>query len=153
MIEQKLESLRKHLHRIETKCSTDAYTLVADIDLQDIIALNLSRAVQICVDIGAHLIASMETLPPDTMGQRFDVLAQEGVPNNVLATNLIKAVGFQNIAVHNYESIYWIIVHHIVRHHLADFIEFAKVVALKGANRFFFQDAFEMRLLFISLNE
>ena len=88
VIEQKLESLRKCLHRIETKCPTDAHTLVAEIDLQDIIALNLSRAVQICVDIGAHLIASMETPPPDTMDQTFDVLAQKGVLSNVLATNL-----------------------------------------------------------------
>ena len=133
VIEQKLESLRRCLRRIETKCPADARTLVTDIDLQDIVALNLSRAVQICVDIGAHLIASMETLPPDTMGQTFDVLAQEGVLNNVLATNLKKAVGFRNIAVHNYENINWIIVHNIVRYHLADFTEFAKVVAFKVA--------------------
>lgn len=133
VIEQKLESIRRCLRRLETKCPADAHTLVADIDLQDIVALNLSRAVQICVDIGAHLIASMETPPPDTMGQTFDVLAQEGVLTNVLATNLKKAVGFRNIAVHNNQSINWIIVHNIVRYHLADFTEFARVVALKVA--------------------
>ena len=131
IIEQKLESLRRCLRRIETKCPADALTLMTDIDLQDIIALNLSRAVQICVDIGAHLIASMETPPPDTMGQTFDLLAQEGILNNILAANLKKAVGFRNIAVHNYESINWIIVHSIIRYHLADFTEFAKMVALK----------------------
>ena len=91
VIEQKLESLRRCLSRIETKCPADADTLVADIDLQDIVTLNLSRAVQICVDIGAHLIAGMETPPPDTMGQTFDVLAQAGVLNNALATNLKQA--------------------------------------------------------------
>jgi len=131
IIEQKLESLHRCLRRIETKCPADALTLMTDIDLQDIIALNLSRAVQICVDIGAHLIASMETPPPDTMGQTFDLLAQEGILNNILAANLKKAVGFRNIAVHNYESINWIIVHSIIRYHLADFTEFAKMVALK----------------------
>ena len=133
IIEQKLESLRRCLRRIETKCPSDANTLLEDIDLQDIVALNLSRAVQICVDIGAHLIASMETPPPDTMGQTFDLLAQEGILNNILAANLKKAVGFRNIAVHNYESISWIIVHSIIRYHLADFTEFAKMVALKVA--------------------
>ncbi len=133
VIEQKLESLRRCLCRIETKCPADAGTLVEDIDLQDIVALNLSRAVQICVDIGAHLISGMETPPPDTMGQTFDVLAREGILNNNLATNLKKAVGFRNIAVHNYESINWVIVHNIVRFHLADFTEFAKVVARKVA--------------------
>lgn len=50
VIEQKLKSLRRCLRRIETKCPTDVATLVTDIDLQDIVALNLSRAVQICVE-------------------------------------------------------------------------------------------------------
>ena len=131
VVEQKLESLRRCLRRIETKCPTDAATLVADLDLQDIISLNLSRAVQISVDIGAHLIAGMEVPPPDTMGQTFDLLAQEGVLNNELASRLKKAVGFRNITVHNYENINWNIVHSIVKYRLADFSEFAKVVAMR----------------------
>jgi len=88
VVEQKLESLRRCLRRIETKCPTDAATLVADLDLQDIISLNLSRAVQISVDIGAHLIAGMEVSPPDSMGQTFDWLAQEGVLSNELRITL-----------------------------------------------------------------
>ena len=131
VVEQKLESLRRCLWRIQTKCPEDAATLVADIDLQDIISLNLSRAVQISVDIGAHLIAGMEVPPPDTMGQIFDSLAQAGVLSNGLASRLRKAVGFRNIAVHNYESINWEIVYSIVKHHLADFSEFAKLVSVE----------------------
>lgn len=131
VVEQKLESLRRCLLRIETKCPPDAATLAVDIDLQDIVSLNLSRAVQISVDIGAHLIAGMEVSPPDTMGQTFDLLAQEGVLSNELASSLKKAVGFRNIAVHSYESINWAIVHSIVKHHLADFSEFAKIVAMR----------------------
>ncbi|MFZ5502731.1 MAG: type VII toxin-antitoxin system HepT family RNase toxin [Pseudomonadota bacterium] len=131
VVEQKLESLRRCLQRIETKCPADAATLDTDADLQDIVSLNLSRAVQIAVDIGAHLIASMEVSPPDTMGQTFDVLAQQGVLRGDLANNLKKAVGFRNIAVHNYESINWNIVHRIAKCHLVDFSEFAKVVMLK----------------------
>ncbi len=131
VVEQKLESLRRCLRRIETKCPTEASTLVTDIDLQDIVALNLSRAVQTCVDIGAHLIAGMEVPPPDTMGQTFDLLAQAGVLNNELASSLKKAVGFRNIAVHSYESINWEIVYSIVKFHLADFSEFARVVAMR----------------------
>lgn len=129
VIEQKLESLRRCLRRIGTKCPTDPGALVADIDLQDIVALNLSRAVQISVDIGAHLIAGMEVPPPDTMGQTFDVLAQQGVLSSALAGSLKKAVGFRNIAVHSYESINWNIVHSIVKYHLVDFSEFAKAIA------------------------
>jgi hypothetical protein len=35
VIEQKLESLRRCLRRIETKCPTDAATLAVDLDLRD----------------------------------------------------------------------------------------------------------------------
>ena len=131
VVEQKLESLRRCLLRIEAKCPADAETLVTDFDLQDIISLNLSRAVQMCVDIGAHLIAGMDVPPPDTMGQTFDLLAQSGLLTTALAANLKKAVGFRNIAVQSYETINWHIVHIIVKTHLADFSAFAKVVSLE----------------------
>ena len=44
VIERKLESLRHCLRRIEAKCPADPQTLANDPDLQDIVALNLSRA-------------------------------------------------------------------------------------------------------------
>jgi uncharacterized protein YutE (UPF0331/DUF86 family) len=87
--------------------------------------------VQVCLDIGAHLISGMEVPPPDTMGQTFDLLAQAGVLTAPLAISLKKAVGFRNIAVHSYEAINWHIVHSIAKNHLVDFSEFARVVALK----------------------
>ncbi|WP_298159465.1 DUF86 domain-containing protein [Ferrovum sp.] len=128
VIEQKLESLRRCLRRIELKCPAEAAVLAADLDLQDIVSLNLSRAVQICVDIGAHLVADLEVPPPDTMGQTFDLLAQGGILGTELSSRLKKAVGFRNIAVHSYESINWHIVHSIVKYHLEDFSAFAKII-------------------------
>ena len=128
VIDQKLESLRRCLQRVADKCPPDPETLERDLDLQDIIALNLSRAVQLSVDIGTHIIAGMEVPPPDTMGQTFDILAQAGVIHDDLAKRLKKSVGFRNIAVHNYEKIDWAIVHAIARHHLADFTEFARAI-------------------------
>ncbi len=51
VIEQKLESLRRCLLRVTEKCPVDAETLVRDVDAQDIITLNLTRAVQLSVDL------------------------------------------------------------------------------------------------------
>ena len=98
VVEQKLESLRRCLQRIQTKCPADAETLATDFDLQDIVSLNLSRAVQLCVDIGAHMISGMDVSAPDTMGQTFDILTQGGVIPAALAINLKKAVGFRDKA-------------------------------------------------------
>jgi uncharacterized protein YutE (UPF0331/DUF86 family) len=64
------------------------------------------------------------------MGQTFDRLVQTGVLQQELALNLKKAVGFRNIAVHNYDAIDWRIVHDIAKNHLAGFAEFAKAIAL-----------------------
>jgi uncharacterized protein YutE (UPF0331/DUF86 family) len=128
LIEQKLESLRRALTRIRAKCPSTAAALAGDIDAQDIVTLNLSRAVQGCVDIGAHMLSAREQTPPGTMGQTFDALEAQGVISRDLADRLRRAVGFRNIAIHSYETINWEIVHVIVSKHLSDFDEFAKVV-------------------------
>ena len=129
VVDQKLESLRRCLLRIQDKLPIDAAELQGNFDLQDIIALNLSRAVQLTVDIGAHLISTLNMPAPQTMGQTFDVLAQQRVLTANVADRLRKSVGFRNIAVHNYEAINWHIVHTIVCDHLDDFNQFAKAVA------------------------
>jgi len=87
--------------------------------------------VQLCVDLGAHLITDLDVSPPDTMGQTFDALAHAGVIPEPLAQQLKKAVGFRNIAVHHYEEIDWAIVHGIALNHLSDFSEFAKIIAAR----------------------
>ena len=128
VIDQKLESLRRCLMRIESKLPIDLNKLESDFDLQDIVSLNLSRAVQMTVDIGAHIISASSSPKPETMGQTFDLLAQLDVLSPELATRLKKSVGFRNIAVHNYDAINWLIVHSILSERLGDFSQFARSV-------------------------
>ena len=128
VIEQKIESLRRCVERVRQKCPATADALASDDDAQDILTLNLTRAVQLCVDIGAHLIAGRDNPAPDTMGQTFDVLAELGVISPELAVRMKKAVGFRNIAVHNYEAIDWQIAHAIATRHMSDFAAFATAV-------------------------
>jgi uncharacterized protein YutE (UPF0331/DUF86 family) len=131
VIEQKLETLRYCVNRVAGRCPENAGALARDPDSQDIIALNLSRAVQQCVDIGAHLITSLDLPPPGTMGETFDRLAEGKVIDGALADRLKKAVGFRNIAVRNYERINWDIVHAVCSRHLDDFRTFAREVAAR----------------------
>lgn len=51
IIAEKLESLRRCVQRIEDKTPKDAGSLIRDIDLQDILVVNLTRAVQISADM------------------------------------------------------------------------------------------------------
>ncbi|HEB80780.1 MAG TPA: DUF86 domain-containing protein [Chromatiales bacterium] len=128
VVEQKLEALRRSVQRVQEKCPPEPAVLVQDADAQDIVAFNLARAVQLCVDIGAHLIADSNIPAPDTMGRIFDALAEVGCIDHELAGRLKKAVGFRNIAVHNYQAIDWHIVHTIALTRLADFRAFAQAV-------------------------
>ena len=62
------------------------------------------------------------------MGQSFDLLATGGIISPDLAQRMKRAVGFRNIAVHNYEAINWHVVHAIATRQLDDFREFAEAV-------------------------
>lgn len=128
LIGQKLETLCHCLTRVADKCPPDAATLAEDIDLQDILVLNLTRSVQLCVDIASHIIAASSEAAPTSMGEAFSTLARMGVIDDTTATNLRRAVGFRNIAVHNYDKVDWDIVHAICRSKLADFRAFASKI-------------------------
>ena len=131
VIEQKLASLQRCLQRVQAALPANVQDLEVDFDKQDIVSLNLSRAVQLTVDMGAHLLSQQGGTSPATMGQTFDLLAQQGVLDQELASRLKKSVGFRNIAVHNYDRINWAIVHSIVKNHLGDFSEFARIMTAR----------------------
>lgn len=131
LIGQKLEALRHCISRIVEKCPDNASLLAEDADLQDIVVLNLTRSVQLCVDIASHLIAVSPEAAPATMGEALTTLARMGVIDDEVSTNLRRAVGFRNIAVHNYEKVDWTIVHSICGKHLDDFRRFASAIAAR----------------------
>jgi uncharacterized protein YutE (UPF0331/DUF86 family) len=105
VIDDKLERLRRCIQRIEHKRPALLADLVADYDLQDILSVNLERAIQLCVDIAAHIIAAREISAPTTMAAAFESLQVLQVLSPELATSMKKAVGFRNIVVHNYHGL------------------------------------------------
>jgi len=121
----KLESLRRCVKRIQDKTPPSSDALKENIDLQDIIVLNLERAVQICVDIGMHRISELETPVPDTMSETFKNLNRAGILDDAITERMVKAVGFRNTAVHAYQEMDWEIVYRIITEHLNDFRDFA----------------------------
>ncbi|NLX25847.1 MAG: DUF86 domain-containing protein [Lentisphaerae bacterium] len=124
----KLENLRHCIQRIEAKTPTSPELLVKDYDLQDIISVNLERAIQTCVDIGLHVISDLEVPVPQTMAETFMVLERAGSLDKAVAERMAKSVGFRNIAVHAYQQIDWTIVYRIITEHLDDFRDFARQI-------------------------
>lgn len=102
VVERKLDSLRRCLQRVRDKCPRDAGALRGDVDAQDILVLNISRAVQLSVDLASHLLADTRLPPPESMAQSFEQLVESGAIDKDVGQQLRRAVGFSNLAVHAY---------------------------------------------------
>ena len=128
LILDKLESLRRCVRRVESRRPDTLAALEADLDLQDILALNLTRAVQVSVDVAAHLVTDLDVPPPGSMAGVFEALGRAGTLPPAVVDRMRAAVGFRNVAVHAYQSIDWAIVFCISHDRLGDFRAFAQAV-------------------------
>jgi uncharacterized protein YutE (UPF0331/DUF86 family) len=129
VVSAKLESLRRCVQRIEDKTPATAKSLGDDHDLQDIICINLQRAIQVCVDLASHVIADTDLPAPTAMSESFEPLCRLGLISAELASRMRKAVGFRNVAVYAYQKINWTMVYKIITTRLDDFRAFAEAMA------------------------
>jgi len=128
VVAQKIESLRRCVQRVAEKTPAEVGQLIQDPDIQDILVLNLSRAVQLCVDIGSHIVSETDETAPATMGDVFVTLSKLGAITATTCEAMRKAVGFRNVAVHNYDAINWEIVFAICKKSLPDFRRYVEEV-------------------------
>lgn len=130
LITSKLDSLARCIERLHHKTPESLEVLQNDLDVQDIVAVNLERAVQLCVDIALHWIATSSQSPvPETMAESFKSMADQQVLPESIARDLISAVGFRNLSVHAYDKINWEIVWKILTQHVEVFPEFASHIS------------------------
>lgn len=123
----KLESLARCIDRLTSKLPSEAATLTGAFDLQDVLALNLQRAVQLCVDIASLRLSSLGQDAPRTMAAGFEALAVRGELAADLAERLKKAVGLRHLAVHEYARLDWGQLHASLAAGIRDFSAFARV--------------------------
>ena len=128
VLQTKLEALIRCVHRIKDQNVSSLEELESNLDKQEIIILNLQRAVQICVDIGNHILLDYKTPTPSTMAETFKYLAENKIISPTNAEDLSHAVGFRNIAVHQYENLDCKIIYAIITSHLDDFKTFVEAI-------------------------
>ncbi len=120
----KVATIRRCLQRIRTVTGGDA-ARVANADVQDIVVLNLQRAIQAAIDLAAHVLSQRQWGLPDSLKAHFTILQRQGVIDVDLGARLEAMVGFRNIAVHDYEAIDVRILERIVAERLGDLEAFA----------------------------
>lgn len=136
VIARKLEQLRHHVARIESKKPFGIEVLAADEDLRDVVVFNLIQSVEVCVDVGMHIISESSSPPPETMSEVFDRLFElpafsSRAKDAGLARRLRKAVGFRNVAVHGYAALDLAAVSSACEEGLEDLRQFAAAIAEK----------------------
>ena len=117
VVYQKISSLARCINRIEEKRPESIDELINSYDLQDIISVNLERAIQQSVDIALIVLSNMEASTPATMAEAFVELKERKVISEESAKSMISAVGFRNIIVYTYKKIDWEIVWSIITKH------------------------------------
>jgi uncharacterized protein YutE (UPF0331/DUF86 family) len=78
---------------------------LADEDLRMMSERRLQLAIQICIDIGAHLVSELSTLPPSDYAGIFKSLADAGHLDRDLGTRLAAAARQRNLLIHLYLDI------------------------------------------------
>jgi uncharacterized protein YutE (UPF0331/DUF86 family) len=128
LVLEKLTSLCRCIQRIEEKRAHSVAELEADLDRQDIISLNVERAVQLSVDVGAHILAETGISTPQTMGDIFSELGKLNVLDVGLVRRMRMAVALRNLSVHCYTTINWAIVHEVTHEGIRDLKAFVSAV-------------------------
>lgn len=131
LILAKASSVKRHLRRIEEKRNIDLNIFLKDIDLQESILFNLQMAIQNCIDIAAHIISDEGLGVPGSTNEMFYLLEENGYLDRDITEKMVKAVGFRNLIVHEYEQIELRQVFEIAQEDIKDLNEYLKSIFRK----------------------
>ncbi len=124
---QKLATIERCLARIRAVTGGDP-AAVDDLDVEEIVLLNLQRAIQAAIDLAARLISGRGWGLPTSLKEHFRILADQRIVTPQQADRLRAMVGFRNVVVHPYERLDREILKAILRERLGDLDEFARSV-------------------------
>lgn len=127
----KAGSLNKYLERVRVKSDTNLDTFLAELDRQESIMFNLQQAVQICIDIAAHIVSEEGYGVPGSTSEMFYLLEENGIIEKALTEKMVQAIGFRNLIAHEYEKIDIERVFQTARENLPDLIAFLQAIFRK----------------------
>jgi uncharacterized protein YutE (UPF0331/DUF86 family) len=128
LVREKLDSAMLCVSRIRSKLPKNQKDFLIDVDLQDIVSVNLERAVQSCVDVAAHLVSYGNLPSVGTMADAFRALESAKILTQECCEKMRKAVGLRNLLVHQYKKIDWNLVWKVSDQNLNDIVEFCTQV-------------------------
>jgi uncharacterized protein YutE (UPF0331/DUF86 family) len=101
----RLARLERLIDQLERVRAAGLAPYLADEDLRMMSERRLELAIQICIDIGAHLVSELSTPPPSDYAGIFKSLADAGHLDRDLGTRLAAAARQRNLLIHLYLDI------------------------------------------------
>jgi uncharacterized protein YutE (UPF0331/DUF86 family) len=128
-----LERLTSETADLRRLAHYDSATLLADRDKLKSVKYGFVVAIEVCIDIGNHVIASGGYRTPQNYGDVFTVLAEHGHMSRDDVPTLIAMAGFRNLLVHGYANVDDRRVVEILHERLDDFDRFRENMAALAA--------------------
>lgn len=101
----KLARLDSLLGVLEQARTQGRQAILSDVHLQLEVERALQLSIQICIDVGAHLVSELGLRPPDEYRAVFASLAGSGLIDSELADRLGDAARLRNLLVHDYTDV------------------------------------------------
>jgi len=124
----KVKSIERCLKRVVEDYENNIQDFRTNFTVQDAIVLNIQRACEQSIDLANHIIKSKKLGIPQNARNSFEILFENEIISESLKSNLVKMVGFRNIAIHEYQKLDMDIVEFIIKNRLADFEEYSKTM-------------------------
>jgi uncharacterized protein YutE (UPF0331/DUF86 family) len=128
IVTAKIGQIERCLVRIQGKRPASLKIFMKDQDCQDIVIFNLTRALQGCIDLAAHIVSDGGFGAAGSTNEFFYLLQEQGIITAELTENMVSAVGFRNLCVHEYGRIDLERVFEIAGSGLTDVQEFVRMV-------------------------
>ena len=123
LIRKKLALLETYLAELRREANPDL--LANDLKERRFVEHTLQLAVQVCLDVAAHIVSDDRLGEPRTNHELFALLAAAHWLDAQQASTLRKMVGFRNVLVHGYAQVDLGVIEDVLRNHLEDFESFA----------------------------
>lgn len=128
LILRKLADLDQYLSQVSEYKDIAAERYRQEWKTQRIVERTLQLAIEVCSDIGNHIIADRRLRVPATYAEVFGVLAEAGLLDPTERDAMVRMSGFRNLIVHEYARIDPAMVVRVLREHLGDFARFKTAV-------------------------
>ena len=129
VVASRLEKVREYLQTLAAVQKYDLERFKKDPFIHGTAERYLHLTIECLLDIGNHIISDRGYRKPETYGEIFEILAEEGVISDQLNRALTGMAAFRNVLVHDYLKLDREKVYQVMHRHVKNFEELAAVFA------------------------